>query len=105
MNENGISRRQRMTIKQVKRDTEQALEHPPTRRMLLRLIETGGFTRSSFNGDAIQTVFNEGRRSLALDIVNEIEGVSPGEFARMQAEAIALRLRQEEETAEEADDD
>lgn len=94
--DDGMTRMQRTLLKQVTRDLQQALGDPASRRVLMRIIDSAGVFQRSFAGnDALTTAHREGRRSVGLDLVEQIEAVVPGSFATLQQEALALRQRNE----------
>ena len=70
------------------RDALDATSTGPSRRMWWWVLEQGGIYRTSFvPGDPLATAFNEGRRSLALEILARLEGEAPGSLDLMKKEA------------------
>lgn len=94
--EDTLTRSQRTLLKQIARDDKAMLSTLEGRRVLMRLIDsTGVFQRSYVSGDALGTSHREGRRSVGLELIDQIEAAEPGIFARMQQEALALRQANE----------
>ena len=89
------SRRQSAAQRQADRDLEEMLDNPAGRRVLMRLIDSTGVFVRSFTGNSA-TFHREGRRSVGLDVVEHIERVRPGSFAKLQQEALALRVQLEQ---------
>lgn len=87
-----LSRRQKTALQQADNDLLKVLSEPAGRRQLMRMIDQTGVFARSFTGDT-ETFYREGRRSVGLDLVEHIERVQPGAFAKLQAEALALRTQ------------
>lgn len=103
-NNEGLSRSQKLLLKQIDNDIRATLSNDASRRVLMRIIDsTGVFTRS-FTGNS-ETFYREGRRAVGLDIVELIERVAPGSFAKMQTEALALRQQYEDRQQNEVKED
>jgi hypothetical protein len=67
---------------------QDALSSLTTRRVLWDLLEAGGIYRTSLViGAPDASAFNEGRRSLALELLTKIERFAPGSLEQMKAEA------------------
>lgn len=99
------SRRKSAALRQADNDLQAVLANPAGRRVLMRTIDGAGAFLRSFTGDS-ETFFREGRRSVALDLIESIERVQPGAFATLQQEALALRLQLEQiSQSGEADDE
>lgn len=62
---------------QEKSDYQDLLERPQFRRFLLRVIQLAGIYDATANGTAERTFRNEGRRSLGLDILREVDAAQP----------------------------
>jgi len=71
------------------------------RRFYWRLMADAGVFRRSFNGDTVGTMFNEGRRSLGLDILNDLLEAKPAAFSEMQQEYASEKKREDNEVKEE----
>jgi hypothetical protein len=89
------SRRASAALRQADTDLAAVLDTTAGRRVLMRLIDGTGVFARSFTGDA-NTFYREGRRSVGLDLVEHIERVSAGSFAKLQQEALALRMQHEQ---------
>lgn len=50
---------------------------PGFRRFLFRVIQNAGIFSATANGSEQRTSFNDGRRSLGLDILREVEAAMP----------------------------
>jgi hypothetical protein len=87
-----LSRRQKAALQQADHDLLKVLDDPAGRRFVMRLIDGTGVFARSFTGNS-ETFHREGRRSVGLDLVEHIERVLPGAFAKLQAEALALRVQ------------
>lgn len=70
-------------------DAKRAVANSPEGRLVLRwvLTELCDHLACSFSVDAHRTAFREGRRSVAVDLLAELERVAPGVYAVMMAEA------------------
>lgn len=58
-------------------------------RLVLRWMlsaQMGGLTASSYHEGSDRTVFREGRRSVAIDLLNALESVKPGAYADLIAD-------------------
>jgi len=69
-------------------DWKRQLSTSEGRRFVWRLLGDCGVFRSSFTGNS-ETFFNEGRRSVGLNILTAIEAHTPEAYALMSAEARA----------------
>jgi hypothetical protein len=77
----------RLAKQQAEADLKFMLANGQGRRFLLRLFERTGLLRQSYTGNA-DTHFNEGARSIGLQLLAEIEEVDPRAFPSMCLEAI-----------------
>lgn len=67
---------------------QEAVSSLPTRRVLWQILEAGGIFRTTLViGSPDQTAFNEGRRSMALEVLGRLERYCPGSLEQMKAEA------------------
>lgn len=73
------------------------IKSPEGRRFYWRLMSDAGVFRRSFNGDTVGTMFNEGRRSLGLDILNDLLEAKPAAFSEMQQEYASEKKREDNE--------
>jgi hypothetical protein len=62
---------------QERADYADLLERPQFRRFLLRVIQLSGIYEATANGSAERTFFTNGRRSLGLDILREVDAAQP----------------------------
>jgi hypothetical protein len=62
---------------QDKADLADLLERPGFRRFLFRVIQNAGIFQSTANGSDTRHLFQEGRRSLGLDILREVDAAQP----------------------------
>lgn len=71
---------------QAAEDLRELLAQPAGRRTLWRLLGLSGVYRLSFSGDAAATAFNEGRRSVGLQLLADIEAAAPRAYAALRDE-------------------
>lgn len=100
----GLSRAQKRVLQQQEKDLVEILDLPAGRRVLMRLIDSTGVFSRSFTGNS-ETFHREGRRSVGLDLIEEIERISPGAFTGLQIEALKMRSRIEEQQERQQDAD
>jgi hypothetical protein len=62
---------------QERADLADLIERPGFRRFLFRVIQNAGIFSATTNGSEQRTSFNDGRRSLGLDILQEVESAMP----------------------------
>src|SRR6056297_1771969 len=79
------SRRQKKAQNEFLQNLEAALKHGPSRHVLRWLMEQGGLFDTSFTGNST-TFYNEGRRSLVLELVAAMNTVDPYEVVRLMKE-------------------
>ena len=99
-----MTRAQKTAAKQAERDWAQALDHAPTRRVLREIIDQCGVYTPAFTGNST-TFYNEGRRSVGLDIIATMERVREGAYLALQREALEVRMRQRTVETEEDEHD
>lgn len=99
-----LTRAQKTALRQADQDLEKVLATPEGRRVLTRVIDNAGVFNRSFTGNS-ETFFREGRRSVGLDLVEHITRLDAMAFAKMQAEMIALRQKQDTNHKEMSDED
>lgn len=63
-------------------DLQHVLGTPQGRRFFWRICEQAGLESPSFAGDATATAFNEGRRSIAINLVREAQRAAPSLYTR-----------------------
>lgn len=93
-----------------KRDEEDlraVLGMPAGRRFLNRVLVQAGLYSGSYAESPTATAYNEGRRSLALALLQEAKRVSPELYARGLREALDAEERDsaEEKKAKDSDDE
>jgi hypothetical protein len=62
---------------QERADYADLIERPQFRRFLSRVIQLSGIYEATANGSAERTFFSNGRRSLGLDILREVDAAQP----------------------------
>ncbi len=85
--------------KQRKRDMEFMLQHPQTRRILFGLIEGTRSFEVSFTGNS-GSYFNDGRKSVGLELFHEVMQISPDSFTLMWNEHMQALQDAERKLAE-----
>ncbi len=87
---------------QAKLDLQEVLRHEHGRRVVWRWLGSAGIYTTTYRRDSNSTEFNEGRRSLGLEILDAIQQADPDAYIRMQQEALeAARTRKEPEREQE----
>jgi hypothetical protein len=76
-------------------DIRLILKSPEGRRFYWRLMSEAGVFHRSFAGDVNTTLFNEGRRSLGIDLLNDLMDAKPTAFNEMQQEYASERKNEE----------
>jgi hypothetical protein len=76
------------------------------RRLLWTIIDDwGGAFSGSFTGDALTGAYSEGRRSLAIDLMRQLQAAAPADYMRALQEAVGERqeeAREKERAAQRA---
>ena len=80
------------------------LKSPEGRRFYWKLMSDARVFHSSFNGDTSGTMFNEGRRSIGLDILNDLLEAKPETFSQMQQEYASEKKREDNEVKDEIEE-
>jgi hypothetical protein len=80
-------------------DYKDLLERPQFRRFLLRLIQLSGIYEATANGSAERTFFANGRRSLGLDILREVDAAQPVPGAELPSLTLIQVLREDAQSA------
>tara|TARA_R110000803_G_scaffold121808_1_gene189897 strand:+ start:606 stop:941 length:336 start_codon:yes stop_codon:yes gene_type:complete len=75
---------------QAEEDMKQMLSEAYGRRLLWRMLEKCGIYKTSFTGNST-TFFNEGRRAVGLDLLEDIIKVSPSSYTLMQSENLTKK--------------
>ena len=86
-------------------DVRSIIKLPEGRRIWWKSMCESGVFRRSYNGDTLGTMFNEGRRSLGLDLLNDLLEAKPEVFSQMQQEHQSELKREENEKKEEIEND
>lgn len=76
-------------------DIRWIISSPEGRRFYWRILSDAGVFRSSFSGDSNITMYNEGRRTIGLDLLGDLLSAKPSAFSQMQDE-YASELKSEE---------
>lgn len=69
-----------------KSDIRWMLAKPEGRRIAWRFLTVCGVFRTSYSGEANGTIYQEGRRSVGLEFLNDILEAKPSAFNEMQQE-------------------
>lgn len=67
----------------------QVLETPAGRAFVWEVLTLCGIYRSSYTGNETGTIFAEGRRSIGLELLGEINAVRPHAHVQMMDEAVS----------------
>lgn len=86
-------------LRQRKDDIKFMLEYPQTRRVLFGLIEATGTFSTSFTGNS-GSYFNDGRKSVGLELFHEIMAQAPDKFTEMWTEHHAAQAQIDQQLAE-----
>jgi hypothetical protein len=71
-------------------DLRALLDRPEGRRWVWRVLEHGGAFHTSYDPDSpLRMAFAEGRRSIGLWLLAELQAAAPGEFAALISESYA----------------
>ena len=68
-------------------DVKKVLSSAEGRRFIWKLMSEAGVFRTSFTGNS-ETFFNEGKRSMGLLILSEVNLANMGIFSQMQVESV-----------------
>jgi hypothetical protein len=80
------ARAEKREAERADKDFRAIMESPYGRRFIARTLNACGFQRSSFTGNST-TFFNEGRRSIALELWADINRVAPDLYVQMLNDA------------------
>lgn len=69
-----------------KSDIRWMLAKPEGRRVAWKILTACGVFKTSFSGEANGTIYQEGRRSVGLEFLNDILEAKPSAFNEMQQE-------------------
>lgn len=85
------ARREADVKRQADDDLLAALSVPSGRRLLWRLLDRGAevYGQSFVPGDPLATAFQEGRRSVGLALMRELQRLSPEKYCEMVSEALS----------------
>lgn len=81
----GLESRQKMIRDQQVEDIRWLMQQPQGRRIMARLLEMSGTERNSFTGSST-TFYNEGRRSVGVELSDEVKAVAFDNFIVMLQE-------------------
>lgn len=84
-----MSRREKKALRDQRSDLQGALGHEGSRRVIRRLLDVAGLF-TGYEGE-----FERGKRSVALWLVSEINGVDPHAFPKLLQEAVNDRVKEE----------
>lgn len=84
--------RERLDAEQRANDVTEVMGTEAGRRFVWRLLGDCGLYRSSYHPSAL-IHFNEGQRSIGLQLLSEITSTCPAQYLVMQGEAIAEQQR------------
>lgn len=73
-------------LRQEHGDTVWLMSEPEGRRVVRRILSEAGVYRSSYAGDATDTVFREGMRNLGLSVLNRVMTACPEQYLLMLKE-------------------
>ena len=71
---------------QKKSGLRKLMSDPEGRMWVWDLLILTGFSRASFSTDPLAMAFNEGRRNIGLQVIGEINRISPELYVRMALE-------------------
>lgn len=80
------SRAAKRAEERAQKDFRAIMETAPGRRFIAQLLDRCGFQRSSFTGNST-TFYNEGRRSIGLEVWAEINATAPDLYVQMLHDA------------------
>ena len=78
-------------------DIRVIISTPEGRRFLWKIISEAGVFRTSFSLDENQMAYQEGRRSIGLNILYDLLDASPSTYMQMQNEYASEMKREENE--------
>lgn len=88
MSEDGLSRRQRRDMMQLRDDLRSALGDPAMRRVLVWVLQlTGVYAPSYTGGDG--TYYREGKRSVGLQLIAGLTDVDPMAYVELLRDTVA----------------
>lgn len=70
-------------------DLRALMQEAAFRRVMLRLVSRSGILSSTFGPDSRTAAYLDGRRSLGLELLNEIDAIEPGALARILTEPLS----------------
>lgn len=73
-----------------KADLTTIMATPSGRRFMWNLVEACGVLDASFAGDERMTAYNEGRRSVGIELVQRLQAVTPDAYLKMVVEQATL---------------
>lgn len=78
--------RKRVVREREASDIKWLMSSPRGRRLMRRLLAMAGPTRLSFDTNAMRMAFNEGRRNLGLQLLDEVMELCPEMYTVMEKE-------------------
>jgi hypothetical protein len=75
--------------RQIPADLAWLIDKPAFRRWMLRLTQRSGIFASTFGADSRTTEYLDGRRSLGLELLNELAAIEPQALVRILSEPIS----------------
>ena len=73
---------------QAREDLRAVLSTPEGRRFAWSILSACGVYARSFTGEPLSSAFNEGRRSVGIEILERIEAQAPGSYQTMLKESL-----------------
>ena len=86
MSEKLLAKFEREDNARLRAAAEELASSPNLRFFVHDLLEAAGFFRTTFNGNALQSAFAEGQRSVALAVVQRLGEASPDFFPQLLKE-------------------
>jgi len=86
----GAARRDALAARQADEDLKAVMGTQQGRRVMWRLLHNGaGLYEPSFTGEGLSSAYNEGRRSVGLKLMLELQRVDERAYIDMMSEALA----------------
>lgn len=99
----GLTRQQKRHMRQLRNDLEKVLADPAGRRVLIWIMGTTDVNSISFDGRET-TFYREGRRSIGVDLIRELNAVNPMAYADLLRESVKLAQNEQLEAQNDHDD-
>lgn len=81
-----MSKKEKLNVDQSKADLKEVLSTVSGRRYIWKILSATGVYKLSANNSGSWTYFNEGQRSIGLNIISDIMDVDPDMYPKMQLE-------------------